>query len=154
MSDGKLLLGDFGAMPDSEAVQARIVDRQFCLHRRYELDDVARKIICLECNSEQDPFTVLLDYACGERNWKHYEGECLRAARRLADLQEQERLTKARTRSANRKDADAVRLAERQMHVEALSRALWCAREMEKLARKIQFHLNPGNLPVKADPDV
>lgn len=142
---GKLIVGAFPTprLPGEE-VEAKIEERGFCMHRVFWLDDVARTVQCGECKSMMDPFTVLCDYAKGERLWKHYHNESIKAANRLHEIEKQEREAKARTRNANRKDAEHAVAEEKRRQADKMRSSIYRARQIADMAQTIVRHLSSG----------
>lgn len=80
----------------------------FCAHERIEIEHFQRKVICIKCRAVLDPFDVLLQYARKERVAAYTDESVRETRKRLAVLEAEERLTKARLKNAKRKDADVA----------------------------------------------
>lgn len=138
---GKLLAGMF---PAGETEIAK-TDRSFCAHYRfgYYVDKATRSVTCKGCKVALDAFDVLLEYANGERNWKHWLGESSKEQKKLHDAHEELLRVKARTRSHNRKDAETAVADERKRMHERLGHLSFKANEIVRMAMQIERELGP-----------
>lgn len=110
-----------------------------CYHRgAFALDEEARTVQCHRCGASLDAFTLLLQYAQREREWRFYDVEVREAEKRLAELKDEERKVKARTKTAARKDADEAVAAERARTERERYEITQAARDIAQLARRIE----------------
>lgn len=114
----------------------------FCSHRQVVVDTSVRTVTCSTCGADLDAFTWVADYARQERTLRHWEKEQQRHAKIVADLKDEEKRIKARTRNARRKDADVAVAEEREKWETRLGRAASDLREMrgqmDKVLRMIE----------------
>lgn len=90
-----------GGGGEGSPVTRRYVPRA-CLHRRIELDDVARRVYCADCQAEVDAFDSLAMLSNEFDRWVHARDRVKREATQkqdeLADLKRQVRNAKAALR--------------------------------------------------------
>lgn len=118
--------------------------QRFCSHARMELDTKARSVACGTCGQQLDAFQILLDYAVRERNWRHYDVELRELSKKLEELKAEEQRVKARTKTADRKEAAAAVAAERQRHRDLRERAHRNAQQIVALAERIARSMKAG----------
>lgn len=119
--------------------QSAVTDRIYqCRHHSYKLDREQRTASCGACGAGLDLFQILLDYAHGERLWRHWDSERRRKADELAELKAEERKTKARLKNASRKEADAAVAAERVRTERERTEISDAARDITQLCRRIE----------------
>lgn len=109
-----------------------------CRHQRTELNTEDRTVKCRDCGKALDAFGVLLEYAHGERRWQQWQQEQRAAAARVAQLKEEEKKIKARTKAASRKDATEAVRAEQARTEKMRFDTIQAARDMAALARRIE----------------
>lgn len=107
MNDGivvPLVVGTRDSTEDAPLRRRRGRTR-FCLHRRLELDEEARRVYCSDCEAEIPAFDALVKFSREFERWviarDRARAEAVRASERLADLKRQERNAKARLRRRN-----------------------------------------------------
>jgi len=112
-----------------------------CAHERTEIEHFQRKVICIKCRAVLDPFEVLLQYARKERLAAHTDESVREARKRLAALEAEERLTKARLKNAKRKDADVAVAEAKKALAEKHSRAMYALDEAIGMIEKAKRNL-------------
>lgn len=110
----------------------------FCRHVRTLIDADTRAVSCIDCTKTLDAVDVLLEYAHRERTWHHWEQDTRLAEKRLAELKEEERKVKARTKNAARKEADAAVATERARSEDERLMIVVKAREMARICQHIE----------------
>jgi hypothetical protein len=109
-----------------------------CRHGAYQLNKEQHVVNCGVCGALLDPFTILMEYATRERNWRFYDAELRRARKAMLEIAIEEKRIKARTRGAARKDADAAVALERKRDEETRRRVAGNARQIRELAERIE----------------
>lgn len=117
--------------------EAKLVDQR-CRHRSYFVHESERQVTCQGCDAKLDAFEVLMAYANHERNWQLWNKRCLEKRAELRELEAEERRIKQRMRNASRKDAKLAVAEERKKTVELRRRIAFNARELGRLAGRIQ----------------
>ena len=113
-------------------------DRRYCRHVQYEVDEETRTVRCCACEAMLDPFAVLLQYASKERHFHDWERAQREEQKKIAELKEEEKRVKARTRGASRKDAAAA-VAEERGREQLRKRAIAeLARDVKKAMERIE----------------
>lgn len=109
-----------------------------CGHRSVSVDQHERIVECANCGVAMDPFSVLLDYARGEREYHHWATKVQTQQNAMGKLLDEEKRVKARMKRASRKDADAAVMAERVKWQERLDRIVSNANLISELAGKVE----------------
>ena len=122
---------------EKTTVKDRTSDPSRCFHRRYEVDDESRTIACRLCGKVVDAFSVLLEYANEGSRWEHARKRRRELSASVEALLKEEKLIKARLKSASRKDAKKAVADERAKLKEQQRRTAANAREIVLLAQRI-----------------
>lgn len=109
-----------------------------CRHRSYKLDINDRTVNCGICGAQLDAYQVLLDYAHGERLWRHWDQERLQLMSKLDELKAEERKTKSRLKNASRKDAEVAVAEERARGERERIQMSEAVRDMAQLCRRLE----------------
>jgi len=109
-----------------------------CYHRgTFTLDEETRTVEC-HCGASLDAFTLLLQYANRERDWRYYDVERREAQKRLDELKAEERKTKSRLKNASRKDAEVAVAEERARGERERIQISEAVRDMTQLCRRLE----------------
>lgn len=111
---------------------------RFCRHRQTVVDESDRTVACGSCGKALDAFQVLLEYARRERHWQCWDQEVGNKTRELAELKDEERKVKARTKNAARKDAGEAVAAERARTEKTRHEVIMAARDVTALGKRIE----------------
>ena len=96
--DDNITSADFGK--SNIDVKKRVV---ICRHTNVELDEESRRVFCAICNTELDPFTVLLSFALKERSLKYSQEKLSALKTKIDELKREERNVKNRISAAKKK---------------------------------------------------
>lgn len=140
MSDSEDALAPVIQLVHGRAPQNKISGYGYahCRHPRTVIDADSRGVSCVDCTKTLDAVDVLLEYARRERTWHHWEQDTRLATKRLAELQEEERKVKARTKAASRKDAGEAVRSEQARTEKMRFDTIQAARDVAQLARRIE----------------
>ena len=117
--------------------------RDECWRHEPEVQQLARKVVCKRCGTPLDPLDVLVSLTrdAGYIDSLHHERKRLEA--RIAELKHDEKLTKARLKNANGKDAELAVAKERERLAEMHRTLAYKAEEIGNIADQVQAALNP-----------
>ena len=124
--------------PAKEAPKPSAVPRNRCFHRGWVVNAQKRELNCQECGSPMDPFDALADIASNYEQVKAARAEHRELLRLNGELLDEEKLVKARTKAASRKDAAVAVAANNAKWEERMYRTNGNASLIVELAQKIQ----------------
>lgn len=109
-----------------------------CNHKQYVVDLGLRTVRCSACAADLDAFSILAALTRQDGYLARREQEARKLGARVSFLKSEERKTKERLKNVTRKDADAAVAAERAKWEKRLRRIVHNAREVARLAGKIE----------------
>lgn len=127
----------FGPPPAVDGAPLVAQNGPFCFPHAPNVDNVSRSVSCRRCKATLDPFDVLLEVARRHEQWTRLIEETSTMRKQLAAMQAEEKLVKARTRSASRKDASEAVAAERAKQERARAELACRVDDIVRAARRI-----------------